>query len=171
MLYIILDELIIHYEGWAEQVEEVIQAMGGARAPGYVENFLDDVLSLKRYVFALTRLAEQHRAVYAALTRPDFPFVSGEQVEPYFRGLEARLARLLDLLGAAREAVNGAFDIYTSRAAHATNQAMRTLTMVSTVLLPMAAIFGFFGANFTEEGSRALRWRRLCPAMISVSSA
>jgi magnesium transporter len=69
-------------------------------------------------------------------------------MEPYFRDLEGLLERLLDQLASGKEAVNGAFDIYVSRMSHRSNQVMQLLTIVSTVLLPMTVILGFFGTNF-----------------------
>jgi hypothetical protein len=63
---------------------------------------LEDLLHLKRFVFAVYRLASQHRATLEAFLRPDFPLVGGDIAEPYFRDLDVRLGRLLDALGAAK---------------------------------------------------------------------
>jgi magnesium transporter len=112
--------------------------------------FLGDLLALKRFVFAVHRLAGQHRAVLEAFLRPDFVLVGGEKIEPYFRDLEARLGRLLDALDAAKDGVNGAFDLYVSRVAHRTNGIMKVLTIVSVTLLPTTVVLGFFGTNFEE---------------------
>ncbi len=110
--------------------------------------FLGDLLQFKRFAFALSRLADQHREVFADFLRPDFTFVSGDETEPYFRDLQERLARLLDQSLAAREAVNGAFDIYVSQMSHRTNQIMKILTIVSTALLPASVILALFSASF-----------------------
>jgi magnesium transporter len=86
--------------------------------------------------------------VFAAFLRPDFTFISGDEVEPYFQELQERLDRLLDLLLPAKENINGAFEIYTSHVAHRTNGVMKLLTIVSTVVLPGTLILGFFGTSF-----------------------
>lgn len=148
MLYILLDELLAYYERLGEQIEDEIETMEQRALTDGSDAFLGDLLQLKRYVFALSRTVSQHRPVFAAFRRPDFRFVSGEQVEPYFRDLEERLDRLIDLLLPAREVVNGAFDIYVSQVAHRTNGVMKVLTIVSTVLLPASLIVGIFGTSF-----------------------
>jgi len=56
---------------------------------------------MKRFVFAVYRLAGQHRSTLEAFLRPDFPLVGGDVIEPYFRDLDVRLGRLLDALEAA----------------------------------------------------------------------
>ncbi len=150
MLYLILDELLAYYESLTERVEDEIEAMEERALTDTSDRFLADLLRLKRYVFALGRLAGQHREVFAAFLRPDFPFVSGEEVEPYFRDLEGRLTNLLGSLSAAQEGVNGAFDIYVSHVSHRTNEIIRVLTIVSTVLLPATLILALFGTEFQE---------------------
>jgi len=85
--------------------------------------------------------------VFAAFLRPDFPWVAGTEAEEYFRDLESRLARVLALMAAAREAVVGAFDIYVSHMAHRTNQVIKVLTMVSTIILPATLIISLFGTS------------------------
>jgi len=148
MLYILLDELLGYYERLAEQIEDEIETMEQRALTDSSESFLNDLLQLKRYVFALSRTVSQHRPVFAAFLRPDFRFISGGQIEPYFRDLEERLDRLVDLLLPAREEVNGAFEIYVSQVAHRTNGVMKLLTIVSTVLLPASLIVAFFGTSF-----------------------
>ena len=147
MLYILLDELIAYYERLTEHVEDEIEQMEERALHDTSDEFLADLLHFKRYIFVVSRLAGQHRTVFAAFLRPDFKFGS-EEVKPYYRELEERFGRLLDILLPAKEAVNGAFDIYVSHVSHRTNQVMKVLTMVSTILLPATIILGFFGTNF-----------------------
>ncbi len=147
LLYIILDELLTYYEGLGEQLEDEIERMEERALTDTSDAYLGDLLRLKRYVFALTRLAQQHREVFAAFLRPDFPFVTPETMGPYFQALNGRFARLRDALTADKEAVNGAVNLYVSHMAHRTNGVMKMLTMVSTTLLPATVILGFFGAN------------------------
>jgi len=54
----------------------------------------------------------------------------------------------LDALEAAKESINGAFDLYVSQVAHRTNDIMKVLTIVSVTLLPASVILGFFGTEF-----------------------
>ncbi len=109
---------------------------------------LEDLLHLKRFAFAVYRVACQHRATQEAFLRPDFPLVGGDVIEPYFRDLDERLGRLLDALGAVKESINGSFALYVSQVAHRTNDIMKVLTIVSVTLLPASVILGFFGTNF-----------------------
>lgn len=148
MLYIVLDELLEYYEALHEDVQDQIEKMEQRALTDASDDFLKDLIELKRFAFALRQLAEQHRNIFEAFLRPDFPYLSGEGVDVYFRDLDGRLGRLLDELTEARDAVNGAFDIYVSHVSHRTNNIIKVLTMVSTVLLPNWLILSFFSTGF-----------------------
>ena len=147
-LYIILDELIEYYQGLFEHIDEEIEEVEERALTEESDQFLADLLALKRYIFVLGRFAEQHRSVFAVLSRPDFTQISGENVGPYFKDLQDNLGRLIDRLSAARESVTQAFDIYVSQVAHHTNALIKILTLISTVVLPATLIVGFFSTNF-----------------------
>ena len=140
VLYILLDELVNHYALLFEDLEDKIEETEERALRETSDAFLGELLRLKRYVFALGRLADQHRTVFAAFTRPDFGFVSGPDIEPYFKDLQEGLERIVDRLLAARDAVNGAFDIYVSHMAHRTNGLIKILTLVSAALLPATLV-------------------------------
>jgi magnesium transporter len=150
MLYLILDELLRYYEDQGERMEDDIEAMEQRALADPSEQFLADLLQLKRYVFALGRLAEQHREVFAAFLQPDFPFVSGDRVEPYFHDLRGRFDRLSQAFAGAKESVNGAFNIYVSHMSHRTNQIIKVLTIASILALPTTVILAFFGTSFDQ---------------------
>jgi magnesium transporter len=152
LLYIVLDEMLDFYQKLFEDLEENVEKMEETALRIDTESFLADLLRLKRHVFKLGRLAEQHRLVFSAFTRPDFEFISGPEIEPYFRDLQQRLDQVVERLIAARDSVNSAFEIYVSQMSHRTNQVMKLLAVVSTVLLPASLIVGFFGTNFPPVG-------------------
>lgn len=148
MLYIVLDELLTHFVGLYEHVEADVERMEERALMDTSDVFLEDLLSFKRLVTALDRLVQQHRPVFAAFLRPDFQFVGGDDVSVYYRDLEGRLGYLLERLGVAREAITSSFDVYVSQMAHRTNQIIKILTIVSTVVLPVSIIVGFFSTSF-----------------------
>ncbi len=150
MLYLVLDELLEYYEELSDHIEVETEKMEQRALKEISDSFLTDLLQLKRYIFALNRLADQHRRVFATLLRPDNPLVTNEKTAPYFHDLEAHFERLLDTLQPAKEAVNGAFDIYVSHVSHRTNQVIKTLTIVSTILLPATVIISIFGTNIAS---------------------
>ncbi|MFL5627084.1 MAG: magnesium transporter CorA family protein [Ktedonobacteraceae bacterium] len=151
MLFILLDELLGYYEILKEQIQTQIEIMEERALTDTSQEFLSDLLHFKRYAFALSQLAGQHRPIFTAFLRPDFTHISGREVEVYYRDLDARHSRLEDMFLGARDAINVIFDIYISHVSHFTNNVMKTLTIVSTVLLPATIIIGIFGTNSIQD--------------------
>jgi len=155
LLYVVLDEVVAYYEELNEHMRSEIERMEQRALRDTSDHYLEDLIRFKRYAFALAQLAEQHRGVVAAYLRPDFAWVAGAEVEDYFEDLEGRLARLLDALADNREAVNGSFEIYVSQTTHRTNQVIKVLTMVSTVLFTSSVLISLFGTTIQGLSSNA----------------
>jgi Mg2+ and Co2+ transporter CorA len=86
-------------------------------------------------------------SVIEGFLRPDFPLPGGDKIMVYFRDLDEHLGHLLDRLETTKESVNGAFDLYVSQVSRRTNDIMKVLAIVSTVLLPTSVILSFFGTS------------------------
>jgi Mg2+ and Co2+ transporter CorA len=84
LLSILIDELLAHYEVLTEELEDEVEAMEVRALTDSSDALLEDLLHLKRFAFAVYRLASQHRATLEAFLRPDFPLVGGDVIEPYF---------------------------------------------------------------------------------------
>jgi magnesium transporter len=171
LLSILIDELLAHFEVLTEELEDEVEAMEERALTDSSDALLEDLLHLKRFAFAVYRLASQHRATLEAFLRPDFPLVGGDVIEPYFRDLDERLGRLLDALEAAKESVNGSFDLYVSQVAHRTNDIMKVLTIVSVTLLPASVILAFFGTNFDSPPIRTTSGFIVMVALIVLTTA
>lgn len=171
MLYIVLDELLGYFEALDESVQGDIETMQIRALRDSGEEFLSELLQFKRFVFALSQVVQQHHPVFRAFLRPDFLYVSEEEVQPHFSNLDERLTRLVDRLDMTRQEVNTTFDIYLSRESHRTNAAMKVLTMVATVLFTATFIEGFFGPSFRGIPSHTVGGFVAMVALISVVAA
>jgi magnesium transporter len=57
------------------------------------------------------------------------------------------VVRLLDSVETQRDLVNNSLDIYLSSVANRTNEVMKVLTVLGTMVLPAIAISGIYGMN------------------------
>lgn len=151
MLFILLDELLAYYESLKEKIQDQIEMMEERALMDTSNEFLGDLLHFKRYAFALSQLASQHRIIFTGFLRPDFTQVFNQKVEVYYRDLDARHTRLEDTFLGAKDSINTIFDIYVSHVSHFTNQVMKTLTIVSTILLPTTIIISFFSTSYIQD--------------------
>jgi Mg2+ and Co2+ transporter CorA len=143
----IVDTVLTTYFAHVETLEREIDQLDelAIRAED-ADRFLTGVVRLRRQAAQLRRTIAPHREALAPLARTDpaLDAVLGHTVP----GLEDRLERVIDALENVREMLVGSFDIYLGRAAHRSNEVMKVLTIVSSVLLPSVVLAGVMGMNF-----------------------
>lgn len=111
------------------------------------EALLVELVGARIRLARLRRLLEPHREVYARLSRPEFAVQWGSEAAAEFDAVTEFLERVLSSLDSAREMIAGSFDIYTTWAAHGTNQLIRRLTVASVTILPPTLLAGIMGMN------------------------
>lgn len=70
------------------------------------------------------------------------------EAERYFRDVFDHLIRVADLIDSYKDRLAGATDVYLSSVSNRLNVVVERLTVISTILLPLIVITGFFGQNF-----------------------
>lgn len=126
-----------------DQLETAI--FGGTTDAGIV----DRLVGLKRHVLYLRRVLGPQRDALGALVRRDLPGLPPES-RSYALDLYEQNLRLFDLLETYRDLISSALDAYRTSLSNRTNEVMKTLTIVSTIMLPLTLISGIFGMNFVR---------------------
>jgi len=123
-----------------ESVEERLLAEPGQQA-------LQQVLRLKRALMHLRRLVAPQREVLNRMARDEYAVIP-KASQVYFRDVYDHLVRLHDIVEGMRDLASGALDTYLSVINNRMNDVMKTLTLITTLFMPLGALTGFFGMNF-----------------------
>jgi magnesium transporter len=143
----IIDAVLTVYFREIESIERNIDALDELAVRSHrEETFLGAVLTLRRRIARLRRTLVPNREALAPLGRPDFEL--RPELGSVWPGLLERLERAIDGIENARELLVGSFDLYLGRASQRTNDVMKALTLVSSILLPGVVLAGIMGMNF-----------------------
>ncbi len=160
LAYALLDRLIDAYlpvidcfDDEIETLEDDVLAKAGTPEGNAV---LSQILTLKRALQGLRRVSVHQREVLLRLSRGEFALIP-EETLPYFRNVNDHFVRVGDLADSYRDLVTSALEAYLSVQSNRMNQVMKTLTLISTVMLPITFIAGVFGMNF--DNMPELHWR------------
>ena len=80
------------------------------------------------------------------------------ETERYVRDLYDHLIRISDMVDSYRDLLSGSLDAYMSMVSNRLNDAMKQLTIIATVFLPLSFLTGFFGQNFGWLVNRMGPW-------------
>jgi len=107
---------------------------------------------------------EQPGEVFDPLRDEALPIA--EAVKPYFRDAQDHAFQILDIIESYRDMVTGLMDPHLSASSNRINEAMKTLTIVATIFIPLTFLAGVYGMNF--DYMPELRWRWGYPAIWGV---
>jgi magnesium transporter len=160
VLYRVLDAVAESYLALAEKLEDAVEALKSQvmdlPRPDVLEHIgrlRSTILHFRRVVNVTRHIAFQARHVPNTIVTPN--------LSPFLRDTHDDLAVILDLIAGERDRLATILDVYLSTVANRTTEAMRTLTLLSTVALPALVITSLFGMNIEYPS-----WTR-SPAMFT----
>lgn len=132
------------------------------------------ILAFKRTLQDIRRTGAHQREILLRLSRGDFGEIPPEAI-PFFRDIYDHFLRVNDVMEGYRDLVTSALDAYLSVQSNRMNEIVKTLTLISTVMLPLSFIAGVYGMNFAPEASRwnmpELHWALGYPFALTLMGA
>jgi magnesium transporter len=173
LLHRIVDAMVDNYRPEVEKLEtrldEIEETVFHKPAPDDVRR----ILGLKRDVGSLRRVVTPQRDVVGRLARREFPQIS-EALSYRFRDVYDHLVRLADEANLYTDRVTGLLDAHLSFTSNRLNQVMKTLTIISTVFLPLTVLTGMFGMNVhlpPMPGGEGAQFWWICGLMVAIAGA
>ncbi len=108
---------------------------------------LGEIMDLRRSVARLKRITSRQLEVLYRISHGEFPQIPAN-ILPFFRDVHDHLLRISDLAENYRDLVGGLFEIYLAVVGNKTNEVMKTLAVLSAIILPLSLIAGIYGMNF-----------------------
>ena len=134
---------------YINRIEEQMFARAGTET-------LEEVFRLKRSLLEMRRAVAPARDVFNAFTRRELPLL-GEHSFTYFQDVYDHVLRVTDSIDAFRDILSSVIDVHLTLMSNNLSQTVRTLTVVSIILMTLALIAGIYGMNF--ENMPELTWR------------
>jgi magnesium transporter len=110
---------------------------------------LQEIMDLRRSVARLRRISARQLDVLYRISHGEFSQIP-KKILPFYRDVYDHLLRISDLSESYRDLVTSLFDLHFSVNANKTNDVMKTLTIVSAIILPLSLIAGVYGMNFVN---------------------
>lgn len=146
LLYLILDRLVNYcfpiLNKIGDNIEEVEDRIFGNRPKGTVA----DVAIIRRDIISFRRIIKPQTDAVETLEQKEWP-VFKEDPEIYFGDIADHLRKIRDTLEDYKEVVEGLSDTNTTLTSFRTNEVMRVLTIIATIMMPLTLIASIYGMN------------------------
>ena len=153
LLYALLDRIVDEYfpiiDQFGERLELLERFIVDDPSGRGLQDSLSELFHLKSDLLRVRRHIAPAREVLAALSRGGGGFIASARI-PYFQDVYDHIVRVTDEIDTFRDLASNVIDAHLAAASNRLNEVMKLLTSISTVLLVMTLITGFFGQNFTQ---------------------
>jgi magnesium transporter len=163
LTYTLLDTVIDGYFPVIEEIGEVLADLEDEITARPNERTLGYLHTVRRTLLALHRVMYRQRDALGTMVRAEeSPFSAPVRV--YLRDAYDHSLQVLDSIESYREMAVGLTDVYLSSMSNRLNEVMKTLTIVSTIFIPLSFIASVYGMNFQHMPE--LRWTWGYPAAL-----
>ncbi|MFB6097446.1 MAG: magnesium/cobalt transporter CorA [Haloferacaceae archaeon] len=165
--YRVVDALVDEYFDILETIEKRIERIEEDVMESTEIDVLEEINTTRRDLLAFRKLAWPTREAVNVLARGDTAQIS-ERSEKYYRDVYDHLVQIVDLIETYRELTSGTRDIYLNTLSQSTNEVMKRLTVVATIVLPLTFVVGVYGMNFSDSpyNMPELGWTFGYPAVV-----
>jgi magnesium transporter len=147
LLHIVVDSLVDNYLPVLDVMDYRISNIETQIMKNPNQNILNNIFTLKKEVLNLRRFIAPQRDTVNFLSKEEYPFIH-PKTRVYFRDVYDNMIFINDTIDTYRDVLNSALDVYISTVSNKTNEIMKVLTMIATIVMPLTLIAGIYGMNF-----------------------
>ncbi len=147
LFYKLADDLIADYMPLVDRMDAVMDEIEDQVFDQPSQALLEKIFRMKRSLMHLRRTLAPLREVFNKLARGDDQVIDKAD-RVFFRDIYDHLVRLYDISESLRDLMGSVLDTYLSAINNRMNEVMKTLTIITTLFMPLSFVVGFFGMNF-----------------------
>jgi len=147
LLYVLLDTIVDHYFTVIEKIGDDLDRFEFHLLEGKENTHIQELHSLKRELIYLRKAVWPMRELIGLISKS--PAIQEKSITVvYFRDVYDHCVRAIETIESYREMSSGLVDMYQSIVSNKMNNVMKTLTIISTIFIPLTFIVGVYGMNF-----------------------
>ena len=146
LLYRILDRLVDYCFPITNRIIANVEEAEDHLFSEPARDTVREISILRRDIMAYRLIIRPQPAILKSLEVRDYPFLR-EDLDVYFGDIGDHIGKIYETLDEYKEVVEGLSATSDSLFSHRTNEVMKMLTVLGTILLPLLVISGLYGMN------------------------
>lgn len=152
LFYTLIDAIIDGFFPVMEVYGEFVQSLQDEVVTSANRQSLNKIHKLQQELLLIRRAVWPLRDAINSLLRDGNELISDE-VRIYLRDCYDHIIQILDMVETYRDLASNLTDIYLSSVSNRMNEIMKTLTVISSIFIPLTFIAGIYGMNFNTDKS------------------
>ena len=149
LLYNLIDRIVDGYFPVMDDMHDAVEDLEERIIDDPNRRLLARIFEMKHDGVMLRRIVSPQLEVFSLLMSPGFEIVREENAI-YFRDVHDHLYRVFEAADTYRDLMSDALSAYLSNINNRLSEVMKTLTVISSVLLPLTLFSGMMGMNLNN---------------------
>lgn len=164
LCYLLIDHIVDNYYFLLDNTEEQLEDLEKLLIDNPTNELSHSFLRLKKNLMLLRKTVNPLREELRYLTHEESGVIS-EYTRQYLGDINDHLSFLTQSIDSFRDMIASMMDLLMANNANRMNSIMKTLTLVSTIFIPMTLISSIYGMNF--EFMPELHWKYGYPVFLA----
>jgi len=147
--YLVADATVDVFFPVLDQIGDRVEAIETSVLENPTSDDLAEIFVLRRMLTTIRKSLSPQRDAFALLSKRGGTHVS-DRTSVYFRDVFDHVARISESIDMQRDMLGNCLDAYLSGISNRLNAVMKSLTILSSIFLPLSFVVGFFGQNFDD---------------------
>ncbi len=147
LAYCLIDAVVDSYFVVLERFGDAMEKMEDSLVGNPKQEIIRKLHELKRQLIFLRKAVWPMRDMVNNIERSESELITPATFV-YLRDAHDHIARVIDTVETYRDLLSGMMDLYMSSVSNRMNEVMKTLTIITTIFVPLTFIVGVYGMNF-----------------------
>jgi len=168
LCYLLMDQIVDNYYILLDHTEDQVEDLEKLLIDNPTNELSHSFLRLKKNLMLLRKTINPIKEEIRFLAREESGVIS-EYTRQYLGDVNDHLSFIIQSIDSYREMISSMMDLLMANNANRMNSIMKTLTLVSTIVIPMTLVTGIYGMNF--DFMPELHWKYGYPVFLSATAA
>ncbi|MEI8049246.1 MAG: magnesium/cobalt transporter CorA [Bacteroidota bacterium] len=164
LCYLLMDQIVDNYYILLDHTEDQMEDLEKLLIDNPTNELSHSFLRLKKNLMILRKTINPLKEEIRFLAREESGVIS-EYTRQYLTDINDHLSFIVQSIDSSREMISSMMDLLMANNANRMNSIMKTLTLVSTIFIPMTLVSSIYGMNF--EFMPELRWKYGYPVFLT----
>ncbi len=148
LFYSLVDRIVDRYMDVLDIIGTKVEAVDHQLMRTLSRDTLEKIYDLKREMLYFRRSISPLKEIINKLQKEEETQIMQESTNIYLKDLFDHIVQVNDTIDTYREMLASFIDFYMMLNSNAMNEVVKTLTIISTIFIPLTFIVGIYGMNF-----------------------
>ncbi|CAF0915582.1 unnamed protein product [Rotaria sordida] len=157
LFYSLVDRIVDQYMDVLDIIGTKVEAIDHQLMHTLSRDTLEKIYDLKREMLYFRRSISPLKEIINKLQKEEETQIMQESTNIYLKDLFDHIVQVNDTIDTYREMLASFIDFYMMLNSNAMNEVVKTLTIISTIFIPLTFIVGVYGMNF--DNMPEIHWK------------